>query len=427
MIYKVIEYAYLICCMICMISVGEWTFHWTVRDKRRFVIAGIIYAMGLAFLHMQSFTLAPFFLLFYLGEIIAWALISNGNLPGRLLKILAVFYGVGIVEEGFMLLLEIFVQEKTAEEVLRLTAILLCMGSLYILTRQKWYKKLIGYMVDIPGKGAVLILCAIIVGLGLVSYGNFIRDMVEEKGIFLLYQMLFITEILTVIGIVVWVVQENSQKKYYREQNALKEEVLQTQREYYKTIYEKDCEMRSFRHDVANQLGMLQMLLRNEDWKGATVQLESISSAFQEASFHKVHVGDEMLDAIFSMMKQKTEQKEIRLEIKGVLQREKQYNSYELCTIFSNAIRNAIEACEKLGGNGPIHVNILEEKETLMCMIENPATEEMYQQIQLGRTSKENKENHGYGVGNIRRAVKHLNGELEYRYKDGKITLEIFI
>ena len=67
------------------------------------------------------------------------------------------------------------------------------------------------------------------------------------------------------------------------------------------------------------------------------------------------------------------------------------------------------------------------EEKTLYCTVENPATEEMYRQIQLEETSKADKENHGYGVGNIRRAVKRLNGELEYHYKDGIIKLEIYI
>ena len=52
MIYEVIEWVYYVCCMVCMICVGEWTFHWTVKDKKRFVIAGIIYAISFVFLYI---------------------------------------------------------------------------------------------------------------------------------------------------------------------------------------------------------------------------------------------------------------------------------------------------------------------------------------------------------------------------------------
>ena len=44
-----------------------------------------------------------------------------------------------------------------------------------------------------------------------------------------------------------------------------------------------------------------------------------------------------------------------------------------------------------------------------------------------GKTTKEDTDNHGHGVKNIRQAVEHLGGEMEYRYENGKIRLEIMI
>ena len=426
MIYKVIEWIYYVCCMVCMVCVGEWTFHWTVKSKKRFVIAGIIYAIGFGFLQIPIRNVIPYFMLFYVGEITAWALICEGELKSRLFRIIIIFCGVGVVEVGVTLLLELLVQDKLAGEMLQLMAILLSMLGLAIVTRQKWYIQLIEYMQALPHKGAVLILWAIIGGVALVTFGNTVQEVVKINSMGLIFRILLTVELFMVIGIVVWLVLESNQKKYYLEQNALKEEVFHTQQEYYKVIYEKDRELRSFRHDVGNQLKMLQMLLSNGDIEKAEALLDSISAAFDEASFRKVYVGDEMLDAIFSMMNQKAEEKHIQLKVKGRIENKKQYNSYELCTIFSNAIGNAIEACEKLENSGPICVSIIEEK-TLYCTVENSATEEMYQRIQQGETSKEDAENHGYGVGNIRRAVKRLKGELEYHYKNGKVKLEIYI
>ena len=427
MIYKVIEWAYYVCCMVCMVCVGEWTFHWTIKDKKRFIMAGIIYIIGFICLQIQGESRFPFFLLFYVGEIVAWALISKGELKSRLLKILAVFYGVGVVETIFVLLLETLVQAKMAKDMLKLVAILLSMVSLGIVTKQKWYKRLVEYMHALHRKGAVLILGVLICGVAIISYGNMVQNMVQENVLVLAYRILFMAELFMVMGIVVWLVLESNQKEYYLEQNALKEEMLYAQQEYYRTIYEKDKELRRFRHDVANQLGMLQLFLRNGDLEEAKEQLESISVGYTEATFQKIHVGDEILDAILSMMNQKAEEKHVRLEVTGKIESKKQNKSYELCTIFSNAIRNAIEACEKLDSSEAIRVKIMEKRETLICTVENPATEEMYQQIQRRGTSKEDMKNHGYGIGNIQRAVSRMKGEMEYRYQDGKITLEIYI
>ncbi len=100
MLYTVIEWVYYVCCMVCMVCVGEWTFHWTVRSWKRFVVAGVIYAVGFGFNQVPIYKDIPFFLLFYIGEIVAWTIISEGKLGNRLFKIMVIFHGVGIVEVG---------------------------------------------------------------------------------------------------------------------------------------------------------------------------------------------------------------------------------------------------------------------------------------------------------------------------------------
>ena len=229
------------------------------------------------------------------------------------------------------------------------------------------------------------------------------------------------------VGIVIWLVLESKQKKYYKEQSALKEEMIHIQQEYYKTIYEKNKEMRNFRHDVASQLGLLRVLLERGEVEKAKEQLEDIHNEFEQASFQKIYVGDEMLDAILSLMSQKAIEKGIRLEVLGKLENEKNYDSYELCAIFSNAIRNALEACEELSIKGSVRIKLLEHLNSLDCTFTNPATEEMYQRALKGETSKADISWHGLGVGNIRRAVERLDGQMEYRFEHGMITLEIFI
>ena len=230
-----------------------------------------------------------------------------------------------------------------------------------------------------------------------------------------------------ITGIVISLVVEGQQKKYYVEQNQLKEEYIRTQQDYYKMIYEKDKEMRSFRHDVANQIGLLQMLVEQGKMEEAKQQLIGISHDFHRATVQKIQVGNEMLDAILSMMNQKAVEKGVKLEISGELQNESRHNVYELCTIFTNAINNAIEACCKLDKEKKVQVKLVEHNQSLCCIFENPANEVMYQAVLEEKTTKEDAENHGHGVKNIRRAVERLEGEMEYRYEDGKIRLEIML
>ncbi len=427
MIYQVIEWVYYFCCMVCMIWVGEWTFHWMIRSRKNFVIAGIIYIISFVFLQIQGNSFFPFFMLFCMGEILALSFLGKGKFKNRLIKSLLIFLGVRAVEAGFMLLLESLLQDIVVEELLRLVAILMSMVCLAIITRRKWYRRLVRYMQSLPRKVAILILCVVVNGLLIVGYGNMVGNLVDAKGAFMLYQILFITELIMVIGIAIWLILVSNQTKYYLEQKALKEEVLHTRQECYKSICEKNKEVLNFRQNVFQQLVILKSVLKRGDLEGTKLQLESIKVEFEKVALLQIHVGDEMLDSILSMMNQEAEKKHIQLEMKGRIESERCYDSYELCIIFSNAISNAIGACEKLESSGPIRVNILEEKKVLLCTVENPATEGMYQQIQQRGVSGDNLKNPGYGVGKIERAVKRLNGEMRYIYQAGKITLEIYI
>lgn len=427
MLYTVMEWVYYVCCMVCMVCVGEWTFHWTVKNWKRFAVAGVIYAIGFACNLIQSDSNIPFALLFYVGEIVAWMLICEGGFRNRLFKIMIIFYGVGIVEEGFRVLLELLLVNGAAEEMIHLLEILLTMGCFAIITRQSWYQKLIKYFRVLSRREAILVLWIIVGGIFIIGIGNMMQDVLQESGFIWLFRVTITFELLLVGGIVARLAWESNQKKYYLEQNALKEEMLHTQQEYYQSIYEKDKEMRSFRHDVASQLGLLRILLEKGEIERAKEQLLSVHREFEQASFQKIQVGDEMLDAILSMMKQKAVEKNVRLDIHGKIESTKQYDTYELCTIFSNAIKNAIEACEKMKKEDVVLVKILEKPDTLYCTIENPSTEEMYHRALKQESSKIDTENHGYGVENIRRAVQRLGGEMEYRYNEGKLILEILI
>ena len=225
MLYTVIKWVYYVCCMVCMVCVGEWTFHWTVKSWKRFLVAGVIYAVGFVFNQVPIYNNIPFFLLFYIGEITAWVIITEGKLRNRLFKIMVIFHGVGILEVGWKLLLELLLGDVVVKEVRLLVGILLSMGSLVIVTNLRWYQKLIKYMQAIPKPGSVLILWAIIGGTVIISYGDMVQGIVAENRLIWLFRVILILEMFMVVGIVIWLVRESNQKKYYLEQNLNLKEV----------------------------------------------------------------------------------------------------------------------------------------------------------------------------------------------------------
>ena len=115
------------------------------------------------------------------------------------------------------------------------------------------------------------------------------------------------------------------------------------------------------------------------------------------------------------------------LDIKGKLSKTENIDVYDLCTIFSNAISNAIEACEKMSDvKKIITISVLEQGKTIFFRFENPATAEMYETVRQNGTTKMDNKDHGFGILNIKRAVEKNCGEMEYLFQDGKLILEVY-
>lgn len=422
--YMVMEWIYYILCMVCMVLVGEWTYHWTVRDWKKFVLAGVIYAAGFVYcIVLEKSDTSVFFII----EMVAWALICEAKWSKKLIRVIIWANVTGFTEGIIALVVNAVLGSLVVGEVTKLLRVLLTLIFWAVIARREWYKKAVAYFGSISFMKKLVLLCVVVLGTGVAAFGLGLWTLLEYDRLTWFFGVLITVELCLIAAVVVWLVVEGQQKKYYAEQNKLKEEYIRTQQDYYKMIYEKDKEMRSFRHDVANQIGLLQMLVKQGKIEEATKQLERISRDFYRATIQKVQTGNEMLDAILSMMNQKAVEKGVKLEISGELQNESRHNVYELCTIFTNAINNAIEACCKLDKEKKVQVKLVEHNQSLCCIFENPASEIMYQAVMEGKTTKEDEENHGHGVKNIRQAVERLGGEMEYRYENGKIRLEIIL
>ena len=78
--------------------------------------------------------------------------------------------------------------------------------------------------------------------------------------------------------------------------------------------------------------------------------------------------------------------------------------------LLGNLLDNAIEACEKTKESF-IDLKIKYVKNTIFISISNSKNSE---KVNIESTSKEDKENHGYGIYNIRNIVRQYGGFIEF-------------
>ena len=213
-----------------------------------------------------------------------------------------------------------------------------------------------------------------------------------------------------------------------KEQNKKNKEYIILQKEYYEKLLNQDEKMRSFRHDIKAHLLVIRSHCHNHNYEELETYLKCIdkeSALFQIDSY----TGNNSVDALLKQYVLTAKNKQIKLEIKGNLFENIMPSDYDLCTILSNLIDNAIEACDKIE-------DILERKisiilgcfnDQVFISVKNTYVVEIVKKNNRFITTKKDYKNHGIGSLNVEITVKKYDGFLEYKFEDDWFTAEVTI
>lgn len=101
----------------------------------------------------------------------------------------------------------------------------------------------------------------------------------------------------------------------------------------------------------------------------------------------------------------------------------------DICSVFGNALDNAIECVEKYRDPQKrlINLSIFRKGQLLMIQFENYSEDEFILEDALPRTTKENRSLHGYGLKSIRQAAHNYGGTMTVHFKDSWFTLQVLL
>lgn len=202
--------------------------------------------------------------------------------------------------------------------------------------------------------------------------------------------------------------QKNAEKQKWNET------YLEAQAKHYEYLIKREEETKKFRHDMRKHMRAIYDLAGQEGKDELRGYVERICGKF-EMPESAVTVGNATADAVINRFAEMFSQKNIEFIVSGHLPSDCFVDAFDLCTIFSNILENAMEASEKcVEGFRRVKLQIRYDAEMIFILEENYFAGEIQRKSGLLKTSKQEKTGHGYGVQNVIDSAKNYSGTVEY-------------
>lgn len=173
----------------------------------------------------------------------------------------------------------------------------------------------------------------------------------------------------------------------------------------------------SYRHDMRHHFALLQGLASKEHIEGIKEYLQTAQSDM-DAITPTRFCGNETVNLILSAFAAKAKQGSILLTVDAKLPDLLPFSDTELCSLLSNALENAIHACEQIPDSNKriIRLRMYSKNNKLCIDLHNSFQAEpiFHQGLPV---SKE--QGHGFGTKSIAHIVEKHGGVFQFSVKDG--------
>lgn len=221
----------------------------------------------------------------------------------------------------------------------------------------------------------------------------------------------------------------NRISEFFRESTEYQKAYIEAELSHFQQYKAAQEETRRFRHDIKNNLLCINDLLAQGKAEEGRKYLETLLGQVHSLS-QKYVSGDEMLDSIISSKAHIMEKAYIDFSVEGVIAGELNIEAMDICSIFANALDNAIEASSAVNTEERfIKITIRSTSKLWLIRISNPVIQNVDTKklFKNGFTTKKDKKHHGIGTFNIKRTVEKYGGVAEAECKDNIFSLEIVL
>ncbi|MGN1206586.1 MAG: ATP-binding protein [Eubacterium sp.] len=269
-------------------------------------------------------------------------------------------------------------------------------------------------------KISMALLSIVVFAVGLHFQYTFIyTDVYNVQCCFFLCLLLYVAILVKFFQIEKYYEMEKQQKEYED-----MEQIRMRQLEFYQSKMLAEDKLRKLTHDMGKYMEAFEKLKKEQPGEIQNY-IEQLSDSMQDVERHVV-TGNALVDTILMEKEKEAHSKEIDFQIVAQTTRLSEFKSVYLCSIFANALDNAIEACDGVPRERAfVKIDITEAGAGVYILFENSYREN--RKRNYFETSKEDKFLHGFGLKNIQNGVEKCGGNVSIHMGKGVFSLSILL
>lgn len=236
----------------------------------------------------------------------------------------------------------------------------------------------------------------------------------------------FIRTVVNISGICILYLQQfQKQDVQLKKEIAAIESVFNSQYQQYKAFAENSIAVRRTYHDLKHQID----IIRNEsDSSKKEEYLEDMVQLINHVG-SKIETGNGVLDTILTRKNLYCKQNDINFTciVDGKILTG--MDVMDICSLFGNALDNAIEYVERITNRDQklVNLRVVNKGNMIMMRLENYCIDEIDLTKGFPNTSKKDKNLHGYGLKSIDYITKKYDGSMSLKFEDNWFILKVLI
>lgn len=267
---------------------------------------------------------------------------------------------------------------------------------------------------------AFFTIVIIIDGTVVIAIGNFLfsqMNIVNVSFAFIIYTFLILGILIQIILLIHMI----KSRDLHKENELLARQYLENQTRYYEYLVQREEDTRKFRHDIRNHISMLNMLFQENKVDECKDYLQDLTAHYENIH-NAISVNNCIADAILNKYYYEAQNYGIELTVTGHFPSECNLPAYDICTIFSNLLENALKAVIDCGGKN-ISVGCRYTDTEILLSIENDSDYVELDADGMPRTSKNDVSQHGFGLKNVQQCVRQNNGHMSIQTNDKRFKV----